>query len=50
MNVVPLEQTTLTMAELAELVEQGPVILTRDGQTLLANGTIAGTRRMACKP
>jgi hypothetical protein len=43
MNVVPLEQTTLTMAELAELVKQGPVILTRDGQPLLVVKDVSGS-------
>jgi hypothetical protein len=36
LKIVPLEQTTLTVPELAELVKDGPVILTRNGQPLLA--------------
>jgi hypothetical protein len=36
LKIVPLEQTTLTVLELAELVKDGPVILTRNGQPLLA--------------
>jgi hypothetical protein len=43
MKVVPLEQTTLTMTVLAELVKEGPVILTRDGQPLLAVKDVSGS-------
>ena len=43
MKVVPLEQTTLTMTDLAELVKEGPVILTRDGQPLLAVKDVSGS-------
>ena len=43
MTVVPLEQITLTMAGLAELVEQGPIILTRDGQPLLVVKDVSGS-------
>ncbi len=32
MKVLPLEETTLTVPDLAELVKEGPVILTRNGQ------------------
>lgn len=31
MRALPLEETTLTVPELAELVKEGPVILTRNG-------------------
>jgi hypothetical protein len=43
MKIVPLEQTTLTMTDLAELVKEGTVILTRDGQPLLAVKDVSGS-------
>jgi hypothetical protein len=43
MKIVPLEETTLTMPELAELVKEGPVILTRNGQPLLAVKDVSGS-------
>ncbi len=35
MKVLPSEETTLTVPELAELVKEGPLILTRNGQPWL---------------
>ena len=43
MKVVPLEETTLTVPELAELVKNGPVILTRNGLPLLAVKDLSGS-------
>ncbi len=43
MKVVPLERTTLTVPELADLVKEGPVILTRDGEPLVAVRDVSGS-------
>jgi hypothetical protein len=32
LKILPLEETTLTVPELAEMVKDGPVVLTRNGQ------------------
>ena len=42
MKVVPLEGMTLTVPELVQLVEGGSVILTRNGQPLVAVKDAAG--------
>jgi hypothetical protein len=36
MKVVALEKTTMTVTELVELVKEGPVVLTRDGQPVIS--------------
>jgi len=43
MKVVPLEESTLTVPELTEMVKDGPVILTRNGQPLLAVKDVSGS-------
>ena len=43
MKVVPLENTTLTVSELTELVKDGPVILTRNGQPLVSSKNVSGS-------
>jgi len=43
MKIVPLEETTLTVPELTELAKDGPVILTRNGQPLLAVKDVSGS-------
>ena len=43
MKVVPLEETTLTVPELEEMVKDGPVILTRNGQPHLAVNDVSGS-------
>jgi len=43
MKVVPLEETTLTVSELTELVKAGPVILTRNGQPLVSVKDVSGS-------
>jgi hypothetical protein len=43
MKVVPLEETSLTVPQLAEMVKDGPVILTRNGQPLLAVKDVSGS-------
>ena len=43
MKVVALEQTTMTVTELAELVKEGPVILTRDGQPVVSVKDLAAS-------
>jgi hypothetical protein len=43
MKVVPLEETTLTVTQLEEMVKDGPVILTRNGQPLLAVNDVSGS-------
>jgi hypothetical protein len=43
MKVVPLEETTLTVPELVELVKEGTVILTRNGQPMLAVKNVSGS-------
>jgi hypothetical protein len=42
-KVVPLEETRLTVPELAELVKDGPLIVTRNGQPLLAVRDVSGS-------
>jgi len=43
MKVVRLEETTLTLPQLAELVKEGTVILTRNGEPLLAVKDVSGS-------
>lgn len=43
MKVVPVEGATLTLPQLEELVKNGPVILTRNGQPLLAVNDVSGS-------
>lgn len=43
MKVLPLEETTLTVPELAEMVKEGPVILTRDGQPWMTVKDVSGS-------
>jgi hypothetical protein len=43
MKVLPLEETTLTVPELEELVKEGPVILTRDGQPWMTVKDVSGS-------
>ena len=43
MKVVPLEETAMTVPELVRLVKGGSVILTRDGQPLVAVRDISGS-------
>ena len=43
MKVVPLEETTLTLPQLEEMVKDGPVVLTRNGQPLLAVNDVSGS-------
>jgi hypothetical protein len=43
MNVMPVEESSLTVAELAELVKAGTVILTRNGQPLLSVKDVSGS-------
>jgi hypothetical protein len=43
MRIVPLDETTLTVAQLEEMVKDGPVILTRNGQPLLAVKDVSGS-------
>lgn len=43
MKVVPVEQTQLTLPELAELAMNGPVILTRKGKPLVAVKDLSGS-------
>lgn len=43
MKVVPLEETTLTVPDLADLVKEGPVILTRNGQPWMAVKDVSGS-------
>jgi hypothetical protein len=43
MKVVPLEETTLTMSELAALAKEGLVIVTRNGQPMLAVKDVSGS-------
>jgi hypothetical protein len=42
-NIVPLEKTSLTVPELPELVKDGPLIFTRNGQPLLAVKDVSGS-------
>ena len=43
MKVVPVEESTLTVPELTEMVKDGPVILTRNGQPLLSVKDVSGS-------
>ncbi len=43
MKVVPMEENAMTVPELAELVKEGTVILTRNGQPLLAVKDVSGS-------
>jgi len=43
MKVIPLEETSLTVPELADLVKEGPVILTRNGQPLISVRDVSGS-------
>jgi hypothetical protein len=43
MKVVPLEETSLTVPQLEEMVKSGPVVLTRNGQPLLAVNDVSGS-------
>src|SRR5262249_26713622 len=43
LRVLPLEETTLTVRELAELVKEGPVILTRNGQPWMTVKDVSGS-------
>ena len=43
MKVLPLEETTLTVPDLAELVKEGPVILTRNGQPCVTVKDVSGS-------
>jgi len=43
MKVVPLEGTTLTVPELVEMAKDEAVILTRDGQPLVAVRDVSGS-------
>jgi hypothetical protein len=43
MKVVPLEGTTMTLPELVELAKKEAVILTRDGQPLVAVKDVSGS-------
>lgn len=43
MKVLPLEETNLTVPDLAELVKEGPVILTRNGQPWMTVRDVSGS-------
>lgn len=43
MKVVPMEESSLTVPQLAELVKEGTVILTQNGQPLLAVKDVSGS-------
>ena len=43
MKMVPLEDTTLTVSELVELARDEAVILTRDGQPVVAVRDVSGS-------
>jgi hypothetical protein len=43
MKVVALEKTTMTVAELAELAKEGPVVLTRAGHPVVAVKDLSGS-------
>jgi hypothetical protein len=43
MKIVALEQTRMTVAELAEMVKEGPVVLTRDGQPVVSVKDLAAS-------
>jgi hypothetical protein len=42
---VPLEDTTLTVPDLAEMVKEGPVIVTRNGQPWMTVKDASGSER-----
>jgi hypothetical protein len=42
-KVVPVEQTTLTLLDVAELAKSGTVILTRNGKPLVAIKDLSGS-------
>ncbi len=54
MKVVPLEESALTVPELTELVMDGPVILTRNGQPVVSVKNVSGSDwesvSLACNP
>jgi hypothetical protein len=43
MKVLPLEETTLTVPDLAELVKEGPIVLTRNGQPWMTVKDVSGS-------
>ena len=43
MKVVPMDENALTVPELVELVKEGTVILTRNGQPMLAVKDVSGS-------
>jgi hypothetical protein len=43
MKVVPLEKTTLTLPDVADLAKDGPVILTRQGEPVAAIQDLSGS-------
>src|SRR5208337_3218224 len=43
MKLVALEKTTMTVAELAELAKEGPVVLTRAGRPVVAVKDLSGS-------
>jgi hypothetical protein len=43
MKVIPVEQTSLSLPEVAELAKAGPVILTRKGKPLAAIKDLSGS-------
>jgi hypothetical protein len=43
MKVVALEKTTMTVAELAELAKEGPVVLTQAGHPVVAVKDLSGS-------
>jgi hypothetical protein len=43
MRVLPLEETTLTVPDLAELVKEGPLLLTRNGQPWMTVKDVSGS-------
>ena len=43
MTILPVEQTQLTLPELAEMALNGPVILTRKGKPLVAVKDLSGS-------
>ena len=43
MKIVPVEQTQMTLPELAEMAMNGPVILTRKGKPILSVKDLSGS-------
>jgi hypothetical protein len=43
LKILPLEETALTLSELEELMKDGPVILTRNGQPWLMIEDVSGS-------